>query len=327
MKYEFTRNAVNIDVNILIAFCHIIDNYDNFKENLNLFSYENNSESINFTVLEKLSEKQPVLLNSKLKYFYYMNKRVIDTIKKYCSISNFICNLEKVEDMYSYINKNRKKIDEILSVLNRVKKLGFTRIYFDHNANFDNIVYDFSASFSHLDLYFMDGVISVLPSRNMSLINYYSKESNYLMSLDWSFDKISKYNREIVLNNLLFDVNNLPETISYESIIQPLKDMKEKNRETDQFIANSVYLNNSLEAMSEIITRIDEIVEKIGETDNKEKALAIISKTKDSVKEMNKFLSQYESQGKRKHAVKKNLLEEEKTKYKTYLRDSAIDLC
>lgn len=328
-KYDLLDGSMEFDINNLIALCRIFDKYEEFRFHVKVFFDKDLKKKI--SDIENLSLGKKIFIKEEVKVFYKYNKEIFDIFNKYdVIISNIIddmFNQDKFGKMYEYLKRNKNNLDNILDLLIKIKDLGFKEIYFDENKNFDKNIYDFKLGYYSENVFFVDGDVKVLPGRNGNGIRYNTNGANYLMCLNWSFDKFVSYDKYIILNNLIFDKNNLPEKIDKENIIKPLQDLKEKNKEVDQFISNSVYLNNSLEAMSEIITRIDEIVEKIGETDNKEKALAIISKTRDSVKEMNKFLSQYESQGKRKHAVKKNLLEEEKTKYKTYLRDSAIDLC
>lgn len=321
---EKDGQTINIETDHVIALCHILDDFKEFDENVVKCYIRNytrtNYGPISLKNLIKLVKKQDVLFDNKTKKFYKKNLKVIEEISKHTYISNFLiynynyyqsrCDLHT---MFNYIMRNRDNLDNILAVLNRLKELGFNSFEFDENRTFDENIYKYELGFSPRTKEYLDGDIKVFPTYDDSKITFQSKGANYLMELNCLLIKrISSSGNTITLNNLTFDVDNLPNYLTFNETIQKIIDLKKVNENVDKFIRNAVDLDYVLMQLDSSIKKLGNIIGNLDEVKDQEKGIEHISNIKNSVKGIAEFIKSYEEQELIEQNMNEESLEEEK---------------
>lgn len=209
------------EIDNLIALSKILDNLEEFNEKVRgLVSASCNREVI--YKLEQISKGEGCFNSDRIKQFYIDNKSIIDVINEYSSIYSFICSNYDVNGnamyndslnfFYRYMLLNRDSIDSIVSVLERIKELGFSTLYFNQKLEGSNDVYSISTSFNDNDtITYLDNLEVV--SSDGEYISYRALNPNFRLILVPDRDDISKVNKRVEVNSLLFDKDLLPESI------------------------------------------------------------------------------------------------------------------
>jgi len=263
--------SINIRLDVLIALCHVIDDFNYF--NMELDKYLDNEKKRNNKVsnLIKVVNNRSKIKNNIANKFYLRNKRIIDTIKLYCPFSMFINYCydndgklkEQIMNMFNYLKENRLYINPILDLLNKLKELNFFEITFNSDEKFNEVYSADSYIFPYLD-----GKLQVVPSVNR--IKFKSFNANYLLKLPKDFDNMPyvKYNPEITLNNLVFDKDLLPKELSYDETLGKIEDLYDNFLENEQLRKaidlkfNIDNLDNTYNIMEFAIKRLDDCLTK-----------------------------------------------------------------
>lgn len=328
-------------INNLIALCHIIDNYDEFNKNLfNLFSEKHNIHNINDNLykLYEISQHKIVIGERVLKKFYQKNKNVIDIINKYSSIWLFISidydskrGLVDYSDLnffYQYILDNKKKLGTILSILNRLKNLGFTILEFDEDSNFINDEYEINTVFrSNCNIEYVDN-IEIIPNYQSDIVEYKTSQSNYKMSLHphstLECEKFQK--RKIIVNSLLFDENRLPKTLTKESTFDKIINLWNDKKKECSIIRNSVNLSMNIESLISSFISTDNLISKLDDIENKNELLEILIKIQTNLEKLKNVSSSYDNSLSKKYSIPQETFEKEKQKYLERSYYSSIDI-
>lgn len=289
-----------------ITLCHIVDEFEEFTQNLAKFSKGMLGE-YNLRQLYNYIMNVDAFVKRDTKAFYVDNYRVLDAIHKYSYISNFLliyfdrktgkfC--PEIMQMYEYIKNNKEDKDKILAVLNKLSELGFEHINFAENKKFDGIYEQDKSGLSHC--YFLDGDLEVIPS--VENIKYKSKEANYKIRLD----AIPEIGSEITLNNLVFDVKCLPNTVRYDDTFKKILELKEEKEESYKVLSDIVRLDYNLESIIPALEKIDEIIANIHNCKYNDSAKKHIGKAKEAVYGLRTCLTNYQTD-----MVNQNLITEE----------------
>lgn len=221
------------EIDNLIALSKILDDFDEFNDKVrNLVSIVCNREVI--YKLGQVSNGADCFNSDKIKEFYNENKSVIDVINEYSSIYSFICSNYDVNGnamyndslnfFYRYMQENRDGIDSIVSVLERIKELGFSTLYFNQKLEDSEEVYSINTSFNDNDrIIYLDNIEVI--SNDGECIGYRSFNPNFRLFLVPDRDEISKINKRIEVNSLLFDKGLLPESISKDATFNQIMNM------------------------------------------------------------------------------------------------------
>ena len=208
---EKENTTISIHVNNLIALCHILNDYDEFTQNLTRLIKVKDNRDIVYN-LYKISKGQVVIGSKKVKRFYQDNKSVIDIINKFSSISEFIThnydwhgNLREepgVDFFYKYITNHQKDLERILPLLEKIKKLGFDRLEFNEELDFTNNKYKIHTRFNdNFRISYLDNMEAV-PNYRSDVVEYRTTGSNYEIVADVSFGVLSKCWKKIIVNSL-----------------------------------------------------------------------------------------------------------------------------
>lgn len=221
------------EIDNLIALSKVLDNFEDFNEKVrNLVSIVCNREVI--YKLGQVSNGVDCFNSDKIKDFYNENKSIIDVINEYSSIYSFICSNYDVNGnvmyndslnfFYRYMQENRDSIDSIVSVLERIKELGFSTLYFNQKLEDSEEVYSVNTSFNdNKRIAYLDNIEVI--SNDGECIGYRSLNPSFRLILVPDRDEISKVNKRVEVDSLLFDTSLLPESLSKDAIFNQLMNM------------------------------------------------------------------------------------------------------
>ena len=296
-----------MSVDSLIALSNILDSYEEFDKNIQNAITEKNYLRVSNDLL-KITKKEKLIGGKIAKKLYNENKKTINTISKYSSISSFLHSNDKwhgttnqsyypshdLDYFYNYIDKNKDKLDQIKSVLNKIRKLGITNLELDENLNFNNKEYRINTSFhNNHELHYVANPI-IIPNYNPTEVKYKTNESPYEIttkpdSFSWAIFKkdISKYNTEIKLNSLAFDKDKLPNKIDVSTVFEKLIYLKYQVKNICNNIENYIDLNINIEDLRK---EVDIITNNIMENSDFDDKKAYIHETITNINESIKIL-------------------------------------
>ena len=322
-----------METNNIIALCHIIDDYNEFEKGLiSTLAYKWNRNFI-FQLID-ISEKKFVIGARKAKEFYNENKQIIDTINKYSSFSSFICDNydcygnpnESITYFCKYISFHKEKIDKILDVLSKLKKLGFWRIEFNEDLDFTKETYSINPLFRNNYRITYVPNIKVIPNY-IDLINYITTNSNYKMVLDIIGEKFSNYNRKIILNSLLFDSRCFPTHIGRKNIFEYILKLKKEQLKQSSMIRNSVDLRVSIDDLEKQLNSTNNIINNLDEVKNKDEYISILLSIKEYLEKLKTLSFEYDSRILEEEALlTREILDNEKDLYLKRRHFSSMDI-
>lgn len=322
---EEEKKPILAHVDNIIALCHILNDYDEFTCNLSkLIKIKYNRDIINN--LYKISNGKLVFGSRKVKKFYKENKSIIDTINKFSSISRFINynydshgNLSDeygLDYFHKYIMNHQEDMERILSVLEKIKKLGFEEFQFDEKIDFTSDEYVIDTIFGgNPDITYLDN-IKVIPSYLNSIIKYKTTGSNYKIIAKVSLSNILKYGKKIIVNSLLFDPNRLPEEITKECIFDKIISLKNNQQNNCNTIRNSVDLSISVDDLYSQFNITSKTINGLNDVESKEQLQQTLLEIKERLNQLKTISSEYDdSVSKNDSTVTKEKLQEEKQLY------------
>lgn len=326
------RNYSALTKNI-IALCHIIDDFEEFRERLMPMIFSGYNRDFVFQLWD-ISLGKSRLGAGKAKKFYRENKAIIDTINKYSNINRFIndnynCYGEpegSLEFFYGYILNHKDEMDKILAVLEKLNEFGFDSFEFNENLDFTTEMYGVEPTFRRNRHITYVANPEVIPSYD-SYITFGTTSSNYKMNLDILGDKICGY-KNIKLNSLLFDPKSFPESINRKNTFDHILELKDAQREQTDAIRNSVNLSVSVENLDMQLVASSIVISKLDGVENKGEMLAILESIREDIEKLKTLSLQHDSHvSEQQPLVTPEVLEKEKVLYLRRRDMANIDLC
>lgn len=299
MKQEDAQNAYVCD---LIALCYVLNEFEEFKNKLiNLISSKCNRNLI--YTLNQVSKGEYCFNAKKERLFYKENKSVIDTINRYSNINTFIyaiVNDDNLEFFYQYILNNKSKLGKIISLLKKIKELGFEKLEFNESLDFSNNEYVIDTNFAmNSNITYLDN-IEVLPNYATN-VKYRTAGSNYSIMIHPSIilypstRDFKEYGNQIIVNSLLFDESRLPESITKESIFDEIIELKNQQQDKCNKLRNSVNLSISIEELYNQFNSTSKIVESLSNVESNRELIEILSNIKASIEKLKNISIEYNS--------------------------------
>ena len=210
------KTKYKITIENLLSLCHILDNYNLFNQKLAKEINPQNNRKFILKIWE-ISQGELLFQGKKEKQFYEENKEIIDTINKYSNIYSFIiCNYdnygkptENLKYFFNYLLKNKNKIHHIISILEKLKELGFNKINFDEELNFNEEIHTLYPVLKE-NTYITYVANPIVVPNYTEQIRYKSNNSNYKMKFNVHFENEPLNIESITLNSLIFDIEILP---------------------------------------------------------------------------------------------------------------------
>ena len=316
------KKTYNLDINNIIVLCHLInkkEDVNTFSEDLKLIGYK--SDYVKFckfiNKIEKLSNKQHVLLSGFERKFYLKYKDVIDTIITYSNMSSFSDNnnYRDIIELYNnYLLFHEEDIANILAVLNKLLDLGFEEIRFNEEYDFTKMVFDYNPEYSHCtNIIYLDN-IQVLPSYP-GVIKYKSNNSNYRIDMEYS-DLYTLTDSEIRVNSLLFDPSRLPNSLNMEFVFDEINDKARQYYDINKKIKNSINLSVGINALLEQAEVTSCMLDGLENVESREELIEILNNIIAEINKLKKLSCEYNvSLSNKEPMLSKEFLEEEKKKY------------
>lgn len=282
MEKEYKK----ISINNLLALAHILDDYEKFNKKLKIFNIDNLSN------LFKVS-KGEFILSPRTNKFYKENKNIIDIINKYSTFYDFITNIYisnrssyDINYFYNYLICNKDKLDDIVKVVEKIKELGFKEIKFNEEEDFKKEEYKLNTSrvksiiYSIVtDIHFLENM-ELIPEYENNIIKYKTNGSNYCMVLPYRDDAKGWASDEIILNNLLFDPNRLPNSLKKEDTIDKIIALKETKKEEMTSIRELVDLGVKIFDLEKEYANLKYTVERLENVKSKEELKKVLENIK-----------------------------------------------
>lgn len=319
------QEIIKININDLIALCHVIDQFEEFNKNLtNLFNTTKYKMELIYK-LSKISKGKFSYNSKKVKNFYKENKDVIDIINKYTYIDSFIssyytwtCDSKDVYlkngELYQYILDNKDKLNKIIAVLEKLKNLKFYELNFSKDLKFSDEKYCMNKRINeNINIVYLDNMESIPNYRNY-IIDYKTNYSNYKIVIGTLIDKLSDYDKKIFLNDLTFDPDRLPKTLSKEDIIDTIIGLKKESECSN--VKNSIDLSIGIDDLTSMLNRFNETINKMDNISSKEELINLLSNIRQEIVSIQDISQKYNSEIIQKNeSITEDLLDTEKKEY------------
>lgn len=329
------KRVIVANVNNLIALCHILNKYPDFMVNLEEFMASKNSRGLVESLEEISHGNKSGIGTKKVRNFYNENYDVIDKINKYSSISSFInsCfdyngNLRENGELnffYNYFLNNQDNLNAIYYNLLKISDLGFNKLGFDATEDFTKEEYRISTCFSlNTFIEYLDNIEIVLSYRP-DVVLYKTSDSDYKITTNVSTGELT--DTSIVVNNLVFDVKRLPDSINREILYDNIIKMREEKKEVFDDIRDSVNLGVAVDDLYCQYDSLCEVVEKLKNASCNEELTNVLIELENSLKKIKKVSSKFDEGIVEKNSdVTKEQLVKEKELYLSIRYYNRLDL-
>lgn len=313
-----------IDINNFISLCYIINDFKKFDKNIKDLLALKTKKVFQIYDLGKISNNEcvePKLLKS----FYLQNKEVIDIINKYSTINSFIyynyedsCKNAGYDIMffYEYLIKHINKLDQILNLLNEIKRLGFNTLEIDENIDLSKEEYSIYNKFENNKKIIYSENIEVIPNYESHIVKYKTKNSNYKIEVETLYDNISDYNKSILVTNLLFDYKLLPYAITKEIIFDYIINLKKIHNKECVKLKNAIDLSIGVDNFKEHYNTIEKVIKEMNMVDKKEEIKNILLEIKTNLELLDSISIEYNHEiSKNDSIITREIIEKEKQLY------------
>lgn len=332
------KKCKNIRTNHLIVLCEIGENYKSFCNDLEkLIKSKSNRDLI--TKAYNVMQGKISICSKKYKEFREKHKHTIEIMNRYSCLSNLTIlsydakgkrreNLTE-DYFYQYIQEHKEDIETIKAVALKIKNLGFDEINFGEEIDFTDVEYELN-TFDGSDFAFLENM-EISPTYLNSPIKYRTKASSYCLLLGsngyGSNKEISKYNRNIKINSLIFDPNKLPNEITTESTIDIIKELAEKKKTENKDIRDSIDLSITTSDLTNCFERLKDTSEKIDKIKDNQELINLLNQMQNTLSQLQLFGINYENQIINSHTgITTKTMEREKKLYLDRRSWSSIDI-
>lgn len=249
---------------------------------------------------------------------------MIDIINRYSNISNFVCEnydyhgnaIHNIDFFYEYLKTNRKDLENILALLQKLKELKIYKIELDENLDFSKETLQVNPMFNRNScIEYLDN-LEVVPHYDSNTIKYQSNASIYKIILERRGDVLSDYNRKIMVNSLLFSPNRLPHTSSKETTFDNIINLSKQKQYEYSLIKDSVDLSFMIYDFSAFTNHIQKEVQQLSNVEKKEELVTALKNIRKELLTMQSISDEYDQYVSEKNPdISKTFLEEEKKTY------------
>ncbi len=304
---EFEKGIKKIETNHLIVLCEIEDDYKSFCQDLQELIKSKSNRNLVSKVYRAM-QKDLFITSSKYKNFIEKHKQTIEIMKKYSCLSDltilsYDINGKRKENLaedyfYQYIQNHKEDIETIKSVALKIKKLGFNVINFGEQVDFTGIEYNLDTSSYDVNFAYLENM-EVIPTY-LSTIKYRTNDSCYCLALNAhgfvEEKEVTKYNRNIKLNSLIFDPNRLPNEITTESTISVIYELAQKKKAEYDDLRHSVDLSISISDFKDYFECLKAETQKIDKIKDNQKLVDLVSQMQNNLTKLQLFGVNFENQ-------------------------------
>ena len=310
MKKE--KEYKRIYVNNMLALAHILDDYRDFKNRFNRYMFNKYNKMEMNNLLRASSGK--FTISSKAKQFYEENKNVIDTINQYSTFNKFINTKDDIEYFYVYLNDNKDKLGNIISLLGRLKELNFDEVVLNSNEDFTKNEYKISKKERLSTISYLENM-EVIPNCNNDVVCYKSNGSNYIINLNVYF--FEKPENEIIINNVLFDKDKLPKSLQTNEILNEIFSLKDIKKDEINSLKSMINLDSDIHNLEDVYNSLLDTMTSLDDMESRKELLHILLKIRDGLNYLNKFNAKYtDGVVSKDNSITNEIVNKEKTKTK-----------
>ena len=187
------------------------------------------------------------------------------------------------------LSAKSEDIDKILAVLKKLKELKFDEIEFNREIDFtqeEQYVYTWFAD--NIEITYMDNMV-IIPDYSSGYVKYKSNDSSYKITIG-SFRGYYK----ILLNNLVFDSNRLPDNSQKEDLFENI--MALRNEKTDEITAvrNSVDIGVAIQDLYNMFNIVSLKIDQIDDIDKKKELKELLVSIKETIEKMQAISKEYD---------------------------------
>ena len=245
---DFDKKISIDSLDLLVSF---YDDLDVFNDGLErLLKKHRNKDVIKLLDAIAMGEKAFMMPND-VKKFYEKHHEFFQAIidkrqasQPYRTVSSFISSFFfswydiPVTNFYHYLKEHEDDIPKMLSVVDKLKKLGISEVTLDEDADFTSDVYYTSSG----GVVLLDNM-ETLPAYKKDVACYHSLDSKYKITRPrdeghWFFSRC----RGITLTSLAIDPETLPDSLEDAAIDELFSGMINETSEMNQAISKSVKL-------------------------------------------------------------------------------------
>ena len=282
------KKCKRMNVNNMLALAHILDDYSDFKNRLNIYMF-NNYNKMEMNNLIRISSGK-FIISSRTKQFYEENKKIIDTINQYSSLNKFINTKDNIEYFYAYLNDNKDKLNDIISLLNRLKELNFNEFALNSDEDFTKSEYKISKKERLATISYLENM-EVIPNCNNDIVYYKSKGSNYIININVYY--FEKPENEIILNNLLFDKDKLPKSLERNEILNEIFSLKNTKKDEVSSLKSIINLDSDIHNLEDVYNSLLDTMSSLDNMENRKELLHIVLNIRDALNRLIKFNAKY----------------------------------
>ena len=297
------QETVKARVNDLIALCHIVDEFDVSKTNM-MYVIAYNHEII-YKLANYLDNGKFHFRSKREEKFYQENSMLLSILSKYVDIGWFIVSNydnegkpkkdNHLEFFYDYMVENKEQINQILSLLERIKELGFEKLEFNENLNFTKVEYNANTVFGeNCFLVYLENMVAI-PNYESNVVKYRTIGSPYQIPLRCGEDEFSDYSRHIILNSLLFDTKRLPKEITKETIFDKIVSLKDEHKKECTVIKNSVNLSIGISDLQRQLNATSKTINGLEDVSSKDQLIELLSKVNENVEKLQALSVAYDA--------------------------------
>lgn len=325
-----TKILNELEINHIIALCNIIDDYEDFYQKIKK-EYSPKNKYRFLRDLNRFSEGKRFMILKEVKRIYNSNKNIIDIINEYDSFyyfifSNYLFEYTGMKErkefklIREYIKNNKDHINDIIALLEKLKGLGFETFKFSEKEDFSRQEYSVSTKplFTHVFNYVNN--IQILPGYDTNIFHYKTSNSPYRIDMTTSWGSTFSF-KSIILNSLLFDISELPNSLSKEDTYDKIVELAENKKSVNSAIRNSISLDSGIYNLEGAYQELCEVVQAIKNSDStfansRENVEKILLQIKTSIKLLREESASYDEQAISAHQeISLELLDSEKKRY------------
>lgn len=293
-------------INDLTIMVSTIDKFALFSENARKLMASSKNANQALMNLYNISKGQKVFGARNIKKFYEKNKEVVDTINKYSDINLFLSKYYatsgKIKDenllrYHEYVISHQEHKEEMLKLLESLREKGIENIIVDEKADFSFVGYSlcknfqFNTSFAYLDN------MEATPSYDENILWYETKHSDYKMNITPRYSETEpNYCQVIEVNNLWFNPERLPKSLSKKDTFDEIVALREKKEDEYKVIKDAVELRLGVDELYEQYNKLMSITDDLTTGGNKKGIIYALQKINNDLTQLQIAEKGYERQ-------------------------------
>ncbi len=308
IAYKWESECKRIDIDRLIVLCELGDDYRTFCDDLELLIKSKSCKDLVNEVYHVMLGKFSIH-SKKYKNFIEKHQHTIEIMKKYFCLSRMtVQSYDKAgnrwngltEDyFYDYIQNNIENIEIIKEIALKLKKLGFSEVYYGESLDFTNTRFEYSHGLGCDNFEFLDN-IEIDSAYLENPIIYKTKGSPYCMCLEvngYGANKmINDYKRKIYLNNLIFNPDILPNELTPQSTVDVIKKLADNKKLEYSNIKDTVNLSIATKDLRSQFEHLKYVISEIDKIKNSDDSRFLLCQIELLMMELQNFNNEFEKE-------------------------------